>query len=62
VLSGQPEQVEHVLNRWRVPRVRNERTGDLSHPTLVYVIAPNGRIAYLVNGSAEQIRAAVRAL
>lgn len=62
VLSGRPEQVEHVLSRWRIPRVRNERTGDLSHPALVYVIAPNGRIAYVVNGSAEQIRAAVRAL
>lgn len=62
VVSGIPEQVEHVLNRWRVPRVRNVKTGDVSHPSLVYVIAPNGRIAYVVPGTTEQIVAAVRAL
>jgi len=62
VLSGPPEEVERALNAWRIPRVRNEKTGDISHPTMVYVIAPNGRIAYVVNGSAEQILAAVRAL
>ena len=62
VLSGPPEDVERALNAWRIPRVRNEKTGDLSHPTLVYVIAPSGRIAYVVNGSDEQILAALRAL
>lgn len=62
VLSGAPDDVERVLNKWRIPRVRNEKTGDLSHPSLAYVIAPNGRIAYAVNGSAEQLIAAIRAL
>lgn len=62
VLSGTPDDVERVLNKWRIPRVRNEKTGDLSHPALAYVIAPNGRIAYAVNGSAEQLIAAIRAL
>jgi protein SCO1 len=62
MLGGTTEQVERVLNAWRVPRARNERTGDLSHPTLVYVIGPDGRIAYVVNGSRRVIRAAVEAL
>lgn len=62
VLSGPPEEVDLTLNRWRIPRVRNEKTGDLSHPTMVYVIGPNGRITYVVNGSPEQIFAALRAL
>jgi cytochrome oxidase Cu insertion factor (SCO1/SenC/PrrC family) len=62
VLSGPPEQVERVLNAWRIPRVRNERTGDLSHPSLVYVLGPDGRIAYVVSGSEPIIRAAVEAL
>jgi len=62
VLSGGVEQVERVLNAWRVPRVRNEQTGDLSHPTLVYVVGPDGRIAYVVNGTRQVIRAAVEAL
>lgn len=62
VLSGPPEVVERTLSTWRIPRVRNEKTGDLSHPTLVYVIGPNGRITYVVSGSVEQIVAAVEAL
>jgi protein SCO1/2 len=62
VLSGTPEQVERVLSDWRIPRVRNERTGDLSHPSLVYVVGPDGRIAYAVSASEPVIRAAVQAL
>jgi protein SCO1 len=62
VLSGAPDSVERVLNAWRVPRARNERTGDVSHPSVVYVIGADGRIAYVVNGSRPVIRAAVEAL
>ncbi|MCL4213818.1 MAG: SCO family protein [Gemmatimonadales bacterium] len=62
VLSGTPEVVERALNAWRVPRVRNERTGDLVHPALVYVISRTGRISYVLNGSASMIQAAVEAL
>jgi protein SCO1 len=62
VLSGTPEQVERTLNAWRIPRVRNERNGDLSHPSLAYVIGPDGRIAYVVDGSQQILRAAVEAL
>lgn len=61
VLSGAPMDVERVLNAWRIPRVRNERTGDLSHPSLVYVIGRDGRIAYALPGGADAIVAAVRA-
>jgi protein SCO1/2 len=62
VLSGATGTVERMLNAWRVPRVRNERTGDIVHPSIVYVIGRDGRIAYAVNGSAEAMAAAVRAL
>ncbi len=62
VLSGDPVVVERVLNAWRIPRVRNERTGNLSHPSLVYVIDRDGRIAYALPGGADAIVAAVRAL
>lgn len=62
LLSGEPPAVERVLNAWRVPRVRNEKTGDLSHPGVVYVIGFDGRIAYVVQGNADTIVAAVRAL
>lgn len=62
VLSGPPDVVERTLNAWRVPRVRNEKTGDISHPSMVYVIDAAGRIAYVVNGDAHAIAAAVQAL
>ena len=62
VLSGPPEDVERTLNAWRVPRARNEKTGDISHPSMVYVIGADGRIAYVVGGGADAIAAAVRAL
>jgi protein SCO1/2 len=62
VLSGPTEKVERTLNAWRVPRVRNEKTGDIVHPAIVYVLDGNGRIGYAVSGSADAISAAVRAL
>jgi protein SCO1/2 len=62
VLSGPPNIVERTLNAWRVPRVRNEKTGDFSHPSVVYVVGPDGRITYVVAGGADAIAAAVRAL
>jgi cytochrome oxidase Cu insertion factor (SCO1/SenC/PrrC family) len=62
LLSGPPEAVERALNAWRVPRVRNEQTGNLSHPPIVYVVDRDGHIAYVVQGNAGAIIAAVRAL
>lgn len=62
VLSGPPDAVERTLNAWRVPRVRNEKNGNLSHPSVVYVIGPDGRINYAVTGNPDAIAAAVRAL
>jgi protein SCO1/2 len=62
VLSGDPEVVERALNAWRVPRTRNEKTGEIVHPSVVYVIDAEGRIAYVVSGGARTIAAAVRSL
>jgi len=62
VLSGDPELVERALNAWRVPRTRNGKTGEIVHPSVVYVIDAGGRIAYVVSGGARTIAAAVRSL
>jgi cytochrome oxidase Cu insertion factor (SCO1/SenC/PrrC family) len=62
VLSGESDKVERTLNAWRVPRTRNQQNGDIIHPSVVYVIGPNGRIKYVVSGGAGAIAAAVRAL
>jgi cytochrome oxidase Cu insertion factor (SCO1/SenC/PrrC family) len=62
VLSGAPDVVERTLDAWRVPRVRNGQTGDLTHPSLAYVVDADGHIAYVIAGNADAIAAAVRAL
>ena len=62
VLSGRPDAVERTLNAWRMPRARNQKTGDVAHPSVVYIVDANGRIAYVVTGGVEAIAAAVRAL
>jgi protein SCO1/2 len=62
LLSGDVAIVERTLSSWRVPRVRNTATGDLSHPALVYVVSPAGRIAYALGPDADAIVAAVEAL
>jgi cytochrome oxidase Cu insertion factor (SCO1/SenC/PrrC family) len=62
LLSGAPEVVERALNAWRVPRTRNTKTGEIAHPSIVYVVDVGGRIAYVVNGGADAIAAAVRSL
>jgi cytochrome oxidase Cu insertion factor (SCO1/SenC/PrrC family) len=62
VLSGAVEQVESVLNAWNIPRTRNESTGDVTHPSLVYVVDKNGRIAFASTGGSEHLAALLRRL
>ncbi|HEX5818026.1 MAG TPA: SCO family protein [Gemmatimonadales bacterium] len=59
VLSGAPEAVEATLTRWRIPRTRNAKTGDVTHPSVVYVVK-DGRIRFAFPGGEEAIRAALR--
>ncbi len=62
VLSGEVDGVERVLSNWRIPRVRNEATGDLSHPAMVYVVSPAGRLVYALPGGMAALTEAVRSL
>jgi cytochrome oxidase Cu insertion factor (SCO1/SenC/PrrC family) len=57
VLSGEVAAVNAALDRWNVPRARNDATGQLDHPALVYVIDSAGRIAYAANGDAASLTA-----
>lgn len=59
LLSGDVEAVEGVLNRWKIPRVRNQANGEVIHPSVVYVVAPNGRLAYMSDGAIEGVVQAV---
>ncbi|MBI4081978.1 MAG: SCO family protein [Candidatus Lambdaproteobacteria bacterium] len=45
-LSGRPFEVNAVLDRYQVARRRDENTGEIDHVALVYVIDPQGNIAY----------------
>lgn len=60
-LSDEVARVGAVLDAYGIPRERNLNTGDITHPPLVYVIAPDGQIAYALNRpSAEWVREAGR--
>jgi protein SCO1/2 len=52
VLSGAVPAVNAVLDAWNVARQRDTRTGDVTHPPLVYVLDATGRIAYAATGDA----------
>jgi cytochrome oxidase Cu insertion factor (SCO1/SenC/PrrC family) len=46
LLGGTVEEVEAVLDAWNVARVRNAATGEVAHPSLTYLLAPEGGIAF----------------
>lgn len=49
ILSGDVKKVTAVLDQFKVPYQRNERTGDVAHPALIYIIEPGGKIAFTFN-------------
>jgi protein SCO1/2 len=53
LLGGEVSDVEGVLDRWRVARQRDLQTGDIVHPPLVYVIDPDGRVAFAAAGGED---------
>jgi cytochrome oxidase Cu insertion factor (SCO1/SenC/PrrC family) len=62
LLSGSVEQVQHALTAWNIPRTRDARTGEITHPSLVYVIDQNRRIVFASTGGSESLAALVRRL
>jgi protein SCO1/2 len=51
VLSGEVADVTAALQAYKVPFERNENTGDVTHPALVYIIDGEGLIAYTFNNA-----------
>lgn len=49
VLSGEVTLVNSVLEAYKVPHERDMKTGDISHPPLVYVIDKKGYIRFSFN-------------
>jgi len=54
LLSGAVDRVEAALRDFDVSYQRDERTGDVVHPALVYVLAPGGRIVYRFNNAPQK--------
>lgn len=53
LLGGTVEEVERALDAWNVARSRDLRTGDVTHPSLTYVLDERGRIAFVSLGGRE---------
>lgn len=61
LLGGDIATVERTLTRWRIPGVRNPVTGDITHPSVVYIVRPGGRLSHaLGGGETEVVLAALR--
>lgn len=56
LLSGDIEAVLGTLQAWGVPRSKDPRTGEITHPVLTFLIDRQGRIRYAVNGAASDFR------
>lgn len=51
ILSGAPVDVNKVLDQFNVPRQRDEKNGDVVHPSLVYIVNANSQIVYAMNNA-----------
>ena len=55
MLGGEVAEVEAVLTAWNVARRRDEKTGEVIHPSLVYIVDAAGRIAFAATGGSETL-------
>jgi len=62
VLGGDVAAVVTELDRWNVPRARELRTGEVTHPNLVYVVDRTGMIVFATTGDADAIEQLVNRL
>lgn len=55
VVSGDVEAVNASLDDWGIPRERDESTGDVTHPGIVYLVDDQGTVAYASTGGVAQM-------
>jgi protein SCO1/2 len=60
VLSGTVAEVSAVLAAWRIGIGRDPRTGDVTHAGAVYLVAPDGHLAYALPASSEVLATHIR--
>jgi cytochrome oxidase Cu insertion factor (SCO1/SenC/PrrC family) len=62
MVSGSVEHVNAALDTWNIPRDRDEVTGDITHPGIVYMVESDGTIAYGSTGGVAQMVSLARRL
>lgn len=62
VVSGSIGDVNAALDAWTMARERDERTGDIIHPAIVYMVDGDGTIAYASTGGVLQMASLARRL
>ena len=63
VLSGKIEDVKKAIADYGVNSTRDENTGDIIHPAMVFVIDQNGKLAFTFNNAPSRwIKQAIRRL
>ncbi len=63
VLSGDVVRVTSLLDSFGVPWQRDEKTGEVAHPALIYLLDKNSKIAYgLINPSVAWLKQAATRL
>lgn len=61
-VGGDVAAVEAALDGWGVPRERDERTGEITHPALTFLVEADGTVAYASGGAPAQIVTLARRL
>jgi protein SCO1/2 len=56
VLGGSVDAVNDALDAWSVWRTRDERTGDIVHTPLVYILDAEGSVAFTSRGGPDALR------
>ena len=62
LLGGSIRDVEAVLTAWQVPHTRNDRNGEVTHPSVVFIVDRAGRIAFAASANARTLAALARRL
>jgi cytochrome oxidase Cu insertion factor (SCO1/SenC/PrrC family) len=62
LLGGSVSDVESTLDAWRVPRQRDPLNGEVTHPSLAYIVDVDGTLAYASNGGAAALASLVQRL
>jgi protein SCO1 len=62
ILGGTVDAVEAALDAWDVPRSRNLTNGEITHPSLIYIVDRDGELAYASTGGVEALVSLLRRL